>query len=92
MNKRSEIIYNMGVQLLFASKPVAAFDCFMEANDIFESHPRFWLRLAESCIMVYQQVILNSIYHLRFFLFVSFVLFRFSFGLIYAMNIFIMSE
>ena len=56
MNKRSEIVYNMGVQLLFAGKPVAAFDCFMEANDFFECHPRFWLRLAESCIMVHQQV------------------------------------
>ncbi|XP_065065150.1 CCR4-NOT transcription complex subunit 10-like [Rhopilema esculentum] len=55
MNKRSEIMYNMGVQLLFAGRPVAAFDCFMESNDLFECHPRFWLRLAESCIMVHQQ-------------------------------------
>jgi len=55
MNKRSEIIYNMGVQLLFSGKAVDAFDCFMEANSLFECHPRFWLRLAESCIMVHQQ-------------------------------------
>ena len=58
-------MYNMGVQLLFAGRPVAAFDCFMESNDLFECHPRFWLRLAESCIMVHQQVITGN-----FFLFV----------------------
>lgn len=55
INKRSEIMYNMGVQLLFAGKPVAAFDCLMEAHDLYECHPRFWLRLAEACVAVHQQ-------------------------------------
>eukprot|EP00794_Sanderia_malayensis_P019107 gene19107-21023_t len=55
INKRSEILYNMGVQLLFAGKPVPAFDCLMESPDLYECHPRYWLRLTEACIMVHQQ-------------------------------------
>uniref|UniRef100_A0A3Q2D707 CCR4-NOT transcription complex subunit 10 n=1 Tax=Cyprinodon variegatus TaxID=28743 RepID=A0A3Q2D707_CYPVA len=49
-NKRYELLYNCGVQLLHASRPLAAFECLMEAVQVYHSNPRLWLRLAECCI------------------------------------------
>lgn len=56
VNKRSEIVYNMGISLLFADKPAAAFECLMEAQSLYQCNPRFWLRLAECCVAVCQQL------------------------------------
>lgn len=55
INRRAEIVYNMGVSLLFASKPRAAFEYLMEAQTVYQCNPRFWLRLAECCVHVFQQ-------------------------------------
>uniref|UniRef100_A0A3B3VP56 CCR4-NOT transcription complex subunit 10 n=1 Tax=Poecilia latipinna TaxID=48699 RepID=A0A3B3VP56_9TELE len=49
-NKRYELLYNCGVQLLHAARPLAAFECLMEAVQVYHSNPRLWLRLAECCI------------------------------------------
>lgn len=49
-NKRYELLYNCGVQLLHATRPLAAFECLMEAVQVYHSNPRLWLRLAECCI------------------------------------------
>lgn len=56
INQRSEIAYNIGLSLLFASKPHAAFDYFLEAQNVYQCNPRFWLRLGECCISVFQQI------------------------------------
>lgn len=50
MNKKFELLYNMGIQLLFSGKPSAAFDCLIAAVPVFYSNPRLWLRIAECCI------------------------------------------
>ncbi|XP_039271191.2 CCR4-NOT transcription complex subunit 10-like [Styela clava] len=50
MNKKFELLYNMGIQLLFSGKPSAGFDCLIAAVPVFSSNPRLWLRLAECCI------------------------------------------
>lgn len=49
-NKRHELLYNCGIQLLHIGRPLAAFECLMEAVQVYHSNPRLWLRLAECCI------------------------------------------
>ncbi|XP_022345104.1 CCR4-NOT transcription complex subunit 10-like [Crassostrea virginica] len=52
MSRHFELLYNMGIQLLHCGKAMPAFDCLVEAVQVFRSNPRLWLRLAECCIMV----------------------------------------
>jgi len=49
-DRKSQILYNTGMQLLFTGKPSIAFQCFQEASSLFYSSPRLWLRLAECCV------------------------------------------
>ncbi|XP_028326017.1 CCR4-NOT transcription complex subunit 10 isoform X3 [Gouania willdenowi] len=49
-NKRHELLYNCGIQLLHVGRPLAAFECLMEAVQVYHSNPRLWLRLAECSI------------------------------------------
>uniref|UniRef100_A0A3Q3W360 CCR4-NOT transcription complex subunit 10 n=1 Tax=Mola mola TaxID=94237 RepID=A0A3Q3W360_MOLML len=49
-NKRYELLYNCGLQLLHIGRPLAAFECLMEAVQVYHSNPRLWLRLAECCV------------------------------------------
>ncbi|KAM8869013.1 CCR4-NOT transcription complex subunit 10 isoform 2-T2 [Spinachia spinachia] len=49
-NKRYELLYNCGIQLLHIGRPLAAFECLMEAVQVYHSNPRLWLRLSECCI------------------------------------------
>ncbi|XP_024136957.1 CCR4-NOT transcription complex subunit 10 isoform X2 [Oryzias melastigma] len=49
-NKRYELLYNCGIQLLHIGRPLAAFECLMEAVQVYHSNARLWLRLAECCI------------------------------------------
>ncbi|XP_062395604.1 CCR4-NOT transcription complex subunit 10 isoform X1 [Sardina pilchardus] len=49
-NKRHELLYNCGIQLLHLGRPLAAFECLMEAVQVYHANPRLWLRLAECCI------------------------------------------
>ncbi|MGH0123355.1 UNVERIFIED_CONTAM: hypothetical protein FKN15_056337 [Acipenser sinensis] len=51
-NKRYELLYNCGIQLLHIGRPLAAFECLIEAVQVYHSNPRLWLRLAECCIAV----------------------------------------
>ncbi|XP_070575337.1 CCR4-NOT transcription complex subunit 10-like [Ptychodera flava] len=50
MNRRYELLYNSGITLLHAGRPLAAFDCLIEAVQVYHSNARLWLRLAECCI------------------------------------------
>ncbi|XP_075896822.1 CCR4-NOT transcription complex subunit 10 isoform X1 [Nelusetta ayraudi] len=49
-NKRYELLYNCGIQLLHIGRPLAGFECLMEAVQFYHSNPRLWLRLAECCV------------------------------------------
>ena len=54
INRTHEILYNLGIQLLFKHQPLAAFECLMDVIPIYSSNIRLWLRLAECCIMIYR--------------------------------------
>jgi CCR4-NOT transcription complex subunit 10 len=53
--KRPEILYNLGIALLYLQRPKDAFDCLLVPLNIYHKNPRLWLRLAEACIMVHKQ-------------------------------------
>ena len=57
VNRRNEILYNLGIQLLFSGRALAAFDCLVEALQIYHTNPRIWLRLAECCVVAHELVI-----------------------------------
>jgi len=49
-DKKSEILYNTGLQLLFTGRYETAFECFQESATVLYQNPKLWLRLAECCI------------------------------------------
>lgn len=53
--KRAEILYNLGIALLYLQRPKDAFDCLLVPLNLYHKNPRLWLRLAEACIMVHKQ-------------------------------------
>jgi CCR4-NOT transcription complex subunit 10 len=53
--KRPEILYNLGIALLYLERPQEAFECLLKTQYSFHNNPRLWLRLAECCIMVHKQ-------------------------------------
>jgi len=55
-NKSYELMYNLGVSLLHAGRPIQAFDCLTEAVQVYHMNPRLWLRLAECCVMAHKAV------------------------------------
>lgn len=55
LSKHYELLYNMGVQLLHCGKVQAAFDCLIQAVQVYQTNPRLWLRLAECCITNYRE-------------------------------------
>lgn len=55
-NKRYELLYNCGIQLLHINRPLAGFECLMEAVQFYHSNPRLWLRLAECCVAANKKV------------------------------------
>ena len=56
MSRHFELMYNMGIQLLHCGKALPAFECLIEAVQMFQINPHLWLRLAECCIMAYREV------------------------------------
>ncbi|XP_066289974.1 CCR4-NOT transcription complex subunit 10-like isoform X2 [Branchiostoma lanceolatum] len=54
-NKHYELLYNAGIQLFHAGRPLAAFDCLIESVQVYHSNPRLWLRIAECCIAANQE-------------------------------------
>lgn len=51
-NRKYEILYNLGIQLLFKHQPYPAFECLIDCIEIYSNNIRLWLRLAECCIMI----------------------------------------
>ena len=56
MSSHFQLMYNMGTQLLHCGKALPAFECLIEAVQIYHINPHLWLRLAECCIMSYREV------------------------------------
>lgn len=54
INRKYEILYNLGIQLLFKQQPLSAFECLIDVIQIYSNNIRLWLRLAECCIMIYR--------------------------------------
>jgi len=54
INRKYEILYNLGLQLLFKQQPYSAFECLIDVINIYSNNIRLWLRLAECCIMIYR--------------------------------------
>ncbi|CAF0959449.1 unnamed protein product [Adineta steineri] len=54
INRKYEILYNLGIQLLFKHQPLPAFECLIDVIHIYSNNIRLWLRLAECCIMIYR--------------------------------------
>jgi CCR4-NOT transcription complex subunit 10 len=54
LNQRYKLLHNLGTQLMHAGKPQEAFDCVLEALQVFHTNPRLWLKLAECCVKVRQ--------------------------------------
>lgn len=52
--RHHELLFNLGLQLLHGHKPLAAFDCLVEAIQVYPTNLRLWLRLAECCIMAHK--------------------------------------
>lgn len=53
--KRPDILYNLGIALLYLQRPKDAFDCLLIPLNVYHKNPRLWLRVAEACIMVHKQ-------------------------------------
>lgn len=56
VNCRHVLLYNLGLQQLYAGHPNAAFDSLLEVVQVYHTNPRLWLRLAEACIASYSKV------------------------------------
>jgi hypothetical protein len=52
---RREILHNAGVVALMRHRPLEAFFHLRRAVMLFRQRPRLWIRLAEACIMYYEQ-------------------------------------
>ncbi|XP_022179168.1 CCR4-NOT transcription complex subunit 10-like [Myzus persicae] len=52
---KTELMFNLGINLLHARKPEEAFDCLIEAVQTYYMNPRLWLRLVECCIMTHKK-------------------------------------
>lgn len=49
-----ELIFNLGLSLLFNKQPLSAFDCFIDVIAYYKFNSRLWLRIAECCILAYR--------------------------------------
>lgn len=55
-NKHYELMYSLGVSLLYAGKATKAFDCFTEVAQRIYNNPKLLLRMAECCIYNHKYV------------------------------------
>lgn len=55
LDRRAEISYNAGLQMLMCERPSQALKCFEQCIPVFRTWPRLWLRLAECSIEMHRQ-------------------------------------
>lgn len=53
-------MYNLGIALLHAGRPLQAFDCLIIAVQRYHRNSRLWLRIAECCIQYHKPVSPNK--------------------------------
>ncbi len=58
-DKKTEILYNEGLQLLLTGNPGLAFKCLHEAALSHKNKPKLWLRLAECCVAAHLHKVRN---------------------------------
>lgn len=54
-DRRCELEYNRGLQLLLSGRPEQAFASFQGALSLMHRQPRIWLRIGESCVAMHVQ-------------------------------------
>ncbi|XP_076267943.1 CCR4-NOT transcription complex subunit 10 isoform X1 [Rhynchophorus ferrugineus] len=54
-SKYHELMYNLGVSLLYAGRAAQAFDCLIICVRRYHRNSRLWLRIAECCMVVHKQ-------------------------------------
>jgi len=59
-DRRNEILYNLGYQLLLTGKPDLAFNSFQECGKMFYKQAKYWLKVAECCIAAHMKRISES--------------------------------
>ena len=67
VNCRQVLLYNLGLQQLYAGHPTAAFASLLEAVQVFHTNPLLWLRLAETSIAAYNKVVVMVILLLHYY-------------------------
>merc|ERR1719357_2256223 len=60
LDRRAEVAYNMGLQLLMCEQPNSAYKCFEQCAPVFRTWPRLWLRMAECCIEMHRNSTTSS--------------------------------
>jgi len=60
MNRRYELLFNLGISLLFNKQPISAFECLFKVTKVYSQNARLWLRLAECCIMCYRHALTTT--------------------------------
>jgi len=60
LDRRAEVAYNAGLQMLMSDQPAAAFKCFEQCAPVFRTWPRLWIRMAECCIELHRQSLNHS--------------------------------
>mmetsp|Transcript_38620 Transcript_38620/g.111032 ORF Transcript_38620/g.111032 Transcript_38620/m.111032 type:complete len:1048 (-) Transcript_38620:174-3317(-) len=55
LDRRAEVVYNAGLQMLLVGQPGEALKCLRECTATLRAWPRFWMRMAECHIELHRQ-------------------------------------
>ena len=53
--RKSEVLFNMGLALLASNLPAQALECFLECSGLMKGNARYWYRLAQCYVMQHMQ-------------------------------------
>ena len=56
LNRHYELLYNIGIELLFSNRPLPGFEALIQCMQAFNTDPKYWYRVAECCIIAYRMV------------------------------------
>ncbi|EDV29821.1 uncharacterized protein TRIADDRAFT_52629 [Trichoplax adhaerens] len=54
LNRHYELLYNIGIELLFSNRPLPGFEALIQCMQAFNTDPKYWFRIAECCISAYR--------------------------------------
>jgi len=58
--RRSEVLFNMGLALLASNLPGQALDCFLECGGLMKGNAKYWYRLAQCYVTQHLQTLQNA--------------------------------